>query len=431
MQAHDHAGSTANFLPHGFCYLWDPALLWTHVVADFLIGAAYVTIAVSLAWLVHRVRRDIPFSWAFVAFGLFIITCGMTHFMDIWTLWQPVYWLSGGVKVVTAAVSVATAIAMAFTVLRAVATVIDARVARERELAEMRAATLQEQNTVLREQAAALERQRAEASTLAEALERTNTALQHALRDAQTAHQVAQRASEAKSVFLRTMSHELRTPLNAVIGYTQLLEIGTAGPLTPEQSRYLERIDSSAAHLLSLIDEVLTLTRDLREGREPEYRTVALRQIVDEVASMITPQAVQKGIGFDVGDVPDTALRTDAKWLKQILLNLATNAVKFTAEGSATLSADVTDDTLSVHVTDTGSGIAEQQLEQIFEPFWQADQGTTRSHGGSGLGLSVSRDLAKRLGGDITVQSRPGAGSTFTLRLPLQPPADRSPGDGH
>jgi signal transduction histidine kinase len=420
MQAHDHDAVTANFLPHGFCYLWHPGLLWTHVVSDFLIGAAYVTIAFSLAWLVHRVRRDIPFSWAFVAFGLFIVSCGLTHFMEIWTLWEPRYWLSGGLKAVTAAVSVATAIAMPFTVPRAVATVRDARLSRERELAAVRAETLEGQNAVLRAQAAELEQQRQEAQALAAELATANEALQGALQDARHAHEQAERASGAKTVFLRTMSHELRTPLNAVIGYTQLMEIGAAGPVTAEQRGYLNRIDRSAAHLLSLIDEVLTLSRDLSEGREPELKTISLRKLVDEVAIMTAPQAMQQEIRFEVGEIPNVIITTDAKWLKQILLNLTSNAVKFTPRGSVQLAARVADDVLFLSVTDTGIGIAEEHLDDIFQPFWQADQGTTRMHGGSGLGLSVSQELAQRLGGEISVSTRRGEGSTFTLRIPLQ-----------
>jgi signal transduction histidine kinase len=417
MQTHDHTGGSG-FLPHGFCYLWDPQLLWTHVISDFMIGTAYVTISLSLAWLVHRVRRDIPFSWAFVAFGLFIITCGITHYIEIWTMWQPVYWLSGGVKVVTAVASVATAIAMPFTVPRTVATVRDARLSRERELAAARASALQEQNDVLRRQAEALERQRSEAQALAAELESANGALRSALSDAQDARIAAERASQAKTVFLRTMSHELRTPLNAVIGYAQLLEVGAAGAISDAQRQYLQRIDRSAAHLLALIDEVLTLAREPDEGRGRMFDDVSLREAVDEVAMMIAPQASERGLDLEVGDIPDVMLRTDGQWLKQVLLNLSSNAVKFTAQGRVAIRADVTAEAVAVHVRDTGPGIAPEHREQVFQPFWQVDQGTTRRYGGTGLGLSVSRELARRLGGEITLDSEPGAGSRFTLHLP-------------
>jgi signal transduction histidine kinase len=419
MQTHDHVESGATFLPHGFCYLWNPHLLWTHVASDFLIGAAYVTIAFSLAWLVHRVRRDIPFSWAFVAFGLFIITCGMTHFMEIWTLWKPVYWLSGGVKVVTAVVSVATAIAMPFTVPKAVATVRDARLSRERAMAEVRAATLEEQNARLVEQAVELEKQRAEARSLADELARTNAALEAALAETSRAHAEAEGASEAKSVFLRTMSHELRTPLNAVIGYAQLLEIDEEHPLEPRQRDYATRIGRSATHLRNLIDEVLTLASDLREGRAPNISAVRLQEVIGEVEMMTATQAAKKGIALEVGKIPDAIIRTDVLWLRQILLNLAANALKFTTEGRIAITAEIVSSDLRIQVTDSGIGIPAEHLDLVFQPFWQGDQRMVRPYEGSGLGLSVSRGIAERLGGTITVASQVGEGSTFTVMLPV------------
>lgn len=182
---HAHApGVPEGFLPHGFCYLWDPQLLWTHLTSDLLIGFSYVTISFSLAYLVHKARRDVPFSLAFIAFGLFIITCGLTHFMEIWTLWQPVYWASAGVKVVTAVASVATAIWMPFLVPKAHATIVDAKLAREREVAAARTAALEEQNALLEAQARALQHEREEARRLAAQLAHANAELQLAAADA-------------------------------------------------------------------------------------------------------------------------------------------------------------------------------------------------------------------------------------------------------
>ena len=141
---------TDRFLPHGFCYLWDPALLRTHVLSDVVIGVSYVAISVTLAHLVHRARRDIPFSWVFIAFGLFIVACGFTHFMDVWTLWEPRYWLAGGVKVVTALASVTTAVALPFTVPKIRATIRDARLSGERQLAAERASAERASHALLR-----------------------------------------------------------------------------------------------------------------------------------------------------------------------------------------------------------------------------------------------------------------------------------------
>jgi signal transduction histidine kinase len=415
MPTHDH--TEAQFLPHGFCYLWDPQLLWTHVTADFLIGAAYVVIAVSLAWLVHRARRDIPFSWAFVAFGLFIITCGMTHFMEIWTLWQPVYWLSGGVKVITAVASVTTAVAMPFTVPRALATVRDARLSRERELAQVRADTLQEQNELLLVQTAELEQQRAEAEALAARLDVANADLRAALSDAEVARAAAEEANAVRTVFLRTMSHELRTPLNAIIGYAQLMELGTSGALGPQHLQQVGRIMRSANHLLGLIDDVLMLARS-GDPTPPAITEASLRELIDDALSMMQPQAAEKGLELRIEPFDDITVRTEPRWVRQILLNLLSNSVKFTDSGHITVRAERVEDRFRIEVADTGIGIRPDHLERIFHPFWQADQGTTRGYGGSGLGLSVSRELARRLGGELYARSvREGA--TLAVELPL------------
>lgn len=226
-------------------------------------------------------------------------------------------------------------------------------------------------------------------------------------------------ANRAKSDFLAVISHELRTPLNAIMGYTGLLDAGVAGPLTPAQAEQLHRIDVSARHLLELIEEVLTFSR-MEMGREEVHtRTTDLIGLLREVAGRIEPLAHAKGLDFEL-DIPEEKVRieTDPAKLRQIITNLLSNAVKFTNQGKVKLAARLSDTELQVDVIDTGIGITPEQESRLFEPFWQLEQGTTRRIGGTGLGLSVSRRLARLLGGDITVESTPGAGSTFTLRIP-------------
>jgi PAS domain S-box-containing protein len=226
-------------------------------------------------------------------------------------------------------------------------------------------------------------------------------------------------ANRAKSDFLAVISHELRTPLNAIMGYTGLLDAGVAGPLTPTQADQLRRIDVSARHLLELIEEVLTFSR-MEMGREELHiRTTDLSGLLREVAGRIEPLAHAKGLDLRL-EIPEGIVRieTDPAKLRQIITNLLSNAVKFTNEGGVTLAAGLSDTELKVDVTDTGIGITPEQEARLFEPFWQLEQGTTRRIGGTGLGLSVSRRLAHLLGGDISVDSTPGKGSTFTLRIP-------------
>jgi PAS domain S-box-containing protein len=244
-----------------------------------------------------------------------------------------------------------------------------------------------------------------------------------ARRDADAARTAAEEASRAKSAFLATMSHELRTPLNAIIGYQNLLADGVTGPVSDMQRRQLDRIGSSAHHLLMLIDEVLTLSR-VEAGKESLHvEPVDIDRVLDEANSIIEPLAKQKSLEFRVIS-PATAIvmQSDAGKLRQALLNLLSNAVKFTGRGSVTLRAFDVGDAVVFEVRDTGIGIAAEHLERIFEPFWQVEASTTRTAPGTGLGLAVTRRLAHMLGGEVSVQSAVGEGSTFTLRLPRNAP---------
>ena len=232
-------------------------------------------------------------------------------------------------------------------------------------------------------------------------------------------------ASEAKSAFLATMSHELRTPLNAIIGYQSLLTEGIDGPLNESQLAHLNRIRTSADHLRDLIDEVLTFSR-VEAGKEIVRREpVSLRSIIDEALTMISPLAESKGLGLRA-EADDTRLFTDGGKVRQILLNLLTNAIKFTDDGEIVIRSRLDGEKVMVSVTDTGIGIAAENLDRIFDPFWQVEQRSTRKVGGTGLGLSVSRSLARLVGGDVSVESELGKGSTFTLTLPVVTPSDES-----
>jgi signal transduction histidine kinase len=229
----------------------------------------------------------------------------------------------------------------------------------------------------------------------------------------------AQQASQAKSEFLAVMSHELRTPLNAVIGYTDLLDAGVYGEMTDTQREHLQRIDASARHLLQIVDEILSFSR-MESGTERARKEVAdLRDVVREVGDMMAPLVRRKRLRFDLV-LPDgpAKVETDPPKVRQILANLISNAVKFTESGEVRVEG-VRDGTHHlVRVRDTGLGIAPENLQRIFEPFWQVEQSTRREAGGTGLGLSVARDLAELLGGWLTVESTPGEGTTFTLGLP-------------
>ncbi len=239
-------------------------------------------------------------------------------------------------------------------------------------------------------------------------------------RELMDARDAAEQASLAKSQFLTVMSHELRTPLNAIIGYGDLLEAEVAGPLNPQQQQQLSRIKGGARTLLELINQILSLARIEAGKEEAAMEEVDLRALADESQSLIGSLAAQKGLRLSTM-LPSEPLHTTTEpgKVKQILLNLLGNAVKFTDEGEVELTLEAENGFACFRVRDTGPGIPEEHLSRVFEPFVQVDFSSTRQHGGTGLGLAVSRELARLLGGDISIRSRPGEGSTFNLELPL------------
>jgi len=229
----------------------------------------------------------------------------------------------------------------------------------------------------------------------------------------------AQAADRAKSRFLATVSHELRTPLTALAGYEELLADQVIGPLSDNQIDVLERMRAVTQHLAVVIEEVLAFS-SLEDGREVVRPTEFLAaDLMHAAAAVIEPLARQKHLGFSFR-VPSEPIRmsSDIDKIRQILVNLAGNAVKFTDHGEVLMDLERGDGVVRFVVRDTGIGIAPQDLARLFQPFAQVDTGLTRRHGGTGLGLYISRRLAELLGGRIEVKSELGKGSEFTLVLP-------------
>ena len=244
---------------------------------------------------------------------------------------------------------------------------------------------------------------------------RAATSIEHA-----RLYETALIASQAKSDFLAVMSHELRTPLTTIMGYADLLLSGLADPLAERAELYVQRVRVAAWHLLGLIEQILVYAR-LEVGREEIHaERIALGDLLRDTAALIEPVAAERGIGFRIETAdPTIVLETDITKIRQILLNLLGNAVKFTDVGEVILSAEGAEGGVRLTVRDTGIGIAQDYLDKVFDPFWQVDQSATRRVGGTGLGLSVSRRLARLLGGDVTVVSTPGEGTIFTVWLPV------------
>jgi signal transduction histidine kinase len=259
-----------------------------------------------------------------------------------------------------------------------------------------------------------------EARSLAEELEHANSRLRATSEAAESAQVAAESANAAKSSFLAAMSHELRTPLNAIAGYVQLIEMGLRGPVTPEQQADLHRIKRSHAYLLGLIEDVLNFAKLDAHQMEFHARHVSVEEIMRDAETLLAPQMKASGITYKYVECePGLAVCADPDKTQQILVNLLTNAIKFTKPpGDVTVSCAFDDDNVLIRVADTGAGIKTDDVDRIFEPFVQLGRGLSQPGEGVGLGLTISRDFARRMGGDLTVESTPGQGSTFTLQLP-------------
>jgi signal transduction histidine kinase len=247
---------------------------------------------------------------------------------------------------------------------------------------------------------------------------------EQARNEAEAARTEAERANNSKTDFLAVMSHELRTPLTAIMGYEELLSDGITGPVTELQRQQLGRINASARHLLGLIDEILTFARVDIGHERIRWESMSVNHTLADAAALVEPMAAAKSINFIVELLDeDQAIQTDGAKLRQMLVNLLSNGIKFTEEGEVRVSCAERNGILQVRIADTGVGIATENIEEVFEAFWQAEQTATRKTGGTGLGLSVTRKLARLLHGDVTVTSKVGVGTTFLLTLPMKAPA--------
>ena len=250
-----------------------------------------------------------------------------------------------------------------------------------------------------------------------------------AVAEAGDARMMAEHANNAKTVFLRAMSHELRTPLNAISGYTEILELGIRGAVNPEQIKDLGRIKRAAAYLLRLINDVLTIAR-LEGARPLHVISIAVNPVLAEVEGLCALQAKAKGLTLTVQPCErEILVAADAERFQQILLNLITNAIKFTpTDGSVDVTCDDNAGVVRVCVKDSGVGVRLLDIDRVFEPFVQIDRHLTMAtQQGVGLGLSISRELARAMRGDLTLQSAEGVGSTFTLTLPIATEASLAP----
>ena len=515
------------FMPHSFCLLKNPAIMTLHVASDGLIALAYFSIPIALANFVRR-RKDLVFSETILLFAVFILSCGTTHLLDIWILWQPDYLLQGSVKALTAGVSIVTAVLLWPVLEKALALPSPSQLAAVNEEllreANLRQAVLFELESEVSErrqlEARLRESERLLKTVLDTAadgilttdgqgrIELSNPAVarmfgyditdlsgmevsrlmklipetpmddggsaQSGSLAAESGHEflgcrqdgstfplevtvggntrvlrdITQRkaseaairelnanlegkvkertkelaiASAAKSQFLANMSHEIRTPLNVILGLAQVLE---RDALSAEQRELLDRMREAGEALLHLINDILDLSKIESGHLSLEDAPFELAAMLNGLDHLVRDVAEQKGLEFAVQPAPDCPghLVGDAGRVRQVLINLCGNAIKFTHQGHVKVSTFLTDLTplrahLRFEVEDTGIGIAPEALANLFKPFTQADESITRRFGGTGLGLSISKRLVEYMGGRLGAVSQVDKGSTFWFEL--------------
>ena len=373
---------TSDFPARWRCGNWSEFLGWLHILSDFATFGAYFAIPTVLFYFARK-RDDFPFTRLVWLFSGFILACGTVHLIEGIIFWYPIYRISGMMKFITAVISWTTVIVL----IRYIPRVL--------HLPSM-AAT----NDLLK----------------LEITQREQT--EKRLQDSEA---MALAASQAKSEFLANMSHEIRTPMAAILGYADVL----LGHLQdPDNRNCVLVMKRNGQHLLELMNDILDLSRIEAGKLDVELESVSLVQLIGDVQSLMHVRADEKNLEFHAefaSEVPER-IKTDPTRLRQVLINLIGNAIKFTEKGSVVLSIALHNErVLTFSVRDTGIGISDEQQERLFRAFSQGDSSVTRTYGGSGLGLAISKRLTAMLGGDISMQSELGVGSTFTVTIPIGP----------
>ena len=376
---------TNGFMPHGHCFLWTPSLLWSYVIADSVIVASYYSIPVAL-WYFVKKRQDLPFSWIFVMFGVFVMACGTTHLVAIWNIWEPNYWVDAGIKVLTAAASIVTAVLLWPLIPRALAIPSQELLRRTNQELQSEVIRRNQAETALRENNMALEARTAQ-------LEAVNRELE---------------------AFSYSVSHDLRAPLRHIDAFAKLLLKESKG-LSDAERHYLDAITQSATKMGRLIDDLLALSRTGRA--EIREQPVDLNVVVEAARSECLSASGRDSIAWQVSSLP--TVRGDAALLRVVFTNLLSNAVKFTRGRDRPIiqieSQPGNGDEVVVVVKDNGAGFDPRFQDKLFGVFQRLHRDDEFE--GTGIGLATVRRIIERHGGRVWADGNLDRGATFFVAL--------------
>jgi signal transduction histidine kinase len=371
--------AAVSFIPHGHCYLWDPAMLFTQVSANLLIGLSYIAIAITMTFLIFRIK-NLPFQHIYIAFGIFIISCGITHFMEIWTTWFPDYWLDAFFRGVTALASVGTAIVLPSLVPKAVAFANAARAARDHGIK-----------------------------------------LETAYEELGQVFNQAKELNKLRSDFFANISHELRTPLSLILGPTETLLKSQVR--SPEELQNLEVIRRNARLLLKHVNDLLDVSKLEARKLQPRIYHSDLAAHLRMLASHFVIMAQDHAIQLEVDAATEVFADYDSNMIERVILNLVSNAFKFVPDGGIIRlrAFEKLHDGLpfvGIEVADSGPGVAAKYRRIIFERFSQLSGEGVRTNSGSGLGLSIAKEFVYLHQGVIEVSEAPEGGALFRVLIP-------------